>query len=67
MRAVGDGEGIGEADGGLMLAVVLRPAPGDGVCAGLCIPQVGNVSLSSPVGKDVEEAQELRESDTRST
>jgi hypothetical protein len=60
----GDGDGIGEADGGLMLPVVLRPAPGEGISARLGIPQVVKVPLSAPVGKD-EEAQELPVNPTR--
>ena len=31
MSAAGDGDGIGEANGGLMLPVVLRPALGEGI------------------------------------
>ena len=46
-------------DGGLMLPEVLRPAPGEGISAGLGNPPVVNVPLGAPVGKDVEEAQEL--------
>ena len=32
VRAEGDGDGIGQADGGLMLPVVLRPATGEHQC-----------------------------------
>ena len=42
-----------------MFPEVLRPAPGEGIRAGLMIPHVGKVLLRAPVGKDVEEAQEL--------
>ena len=48
-----------EADGSLMLPEVLRPAPGEGIRTGLMIPHVGKVLVGTPVGKDVEEAQEL--------
>ena len=50
---------VAEADGSLMLPEVLRPAPGEGIRARLMIPHVGKVLLRAPVGKDVEEAQEL--------
>ena len=40
VRSAGDGDGICEADGGLMLPVVLRPAPGEGISAGLGFPHV---------------------------
>ena len=59
MSAAGDGDGTGEADGGLGLPVVLRPAPGEDISTLLAIPQVGKVPLGAPVGKDVEKAQEL--------
>ena len=65
VSAAGDGDGIGEADGGLMLPVVLRPAPGEGIRAGLVIPQAGKVPQGAPVGKDVEEAQKLPVNPTR--
>ena len=65
VSGAGDGDGIGEADGGLTLPVVLRPAPGEGIRAGLVIPQAGKVSQGAPVGKDVEEAQELPVNPTR--
>ena len=39
--------------------MVLRPAPGESIGAGLGIPQVVNIPLDAPVGKDVEEATEL--------
>ena len=48
-----------EADGSLMFPEVLRPAPGEGIRTGLMIPHVGKVLVGTPVGKDVEEAQEL--------
>jgi hypothetical protein len=40
VSGAGDGDGIGEADGGLTLPVVLRPAPGEGISARLGIPEV---------------------------
>ena len=48
-----------------MLPVVMRPAPGEGIREGLGIPQVVKVPLGAPVGKDVEEAQELPIDPTR--
>ena len=48
-----------EADGSLMFPEVLRPAPGEGIRTWLMIPHVGKVLVGTPVGKDVEEAQEL--------
>ena len=42
-----------------MLPVALRPAPGEGISARLGIPQVVKVPQGAPMGKDVEEAQEL--------
>ena len=42
-REVSDSDGIGEADGSLMLPVVLRPAPGEGISARLGPPQVVKV------------------------
>ena len=54
MAAAGDGDGIRKADGDLVLPVVLRSAPGEGICAGLVIPQMGEVQLCALVGKDVE-------------
>ena len=38
-----------------MSPVVLRPAPGEGISAGLVIPEVVKVPSGAPVGKDVEE------------
>jgi hypothetical protein len=68
VSAAGDGDGVGEADGSLMLPVVLRPAPGEGISARLGLPQVVKVPQGAPVGKDVKKAQELPEkSDPRST
>ena len=40
VSGAGDGDGFGEADGGLTLPVVLRPAPGEGISARLGIPEV---------------------------
>jgi hypothetical protein len=65
VSAGGDGDGIGEADGGLMLPVVLRPAPGEGISARLGIPQVVKSPYGAPVGKNVKEAQELLVNSTR--
>ena len=50
---------VAEADGSLVLPEVLRPAPGEGISAGLVIPHVSEVLQGASVGKDVEEAQEL--------
>jgi hypothetical protein len=60
VSAAGDGDGSQEADGCLMLPEVLRPAPGEGIRAGLVIPQGGQVPLGAPVCKDVEKAKTLR-------
>ena len=49
----------GKADGGAMLPVELSSAPGEGLSSGLVIPQGAKVPSGAPVGKDVEEAQEL--------
>jgi hypothetical protein len=65
VSAAGDGDGISEADGGRMLPVVLRPAPGESISARLGIPQIVKIPLGAPVGKDVEEAQELPVNPTR--
>lgn len=54
-----DSDSVAEADGSLMFPEVLRPAPGEGISAGLVAPHVGKVLQGAPVGKDVEEAQEL--------
>jgi hypothetical protein len=62
VREVGatcDSDSVAEADGSLMFPEVLRPAPGEGISAGLIIRHVGKVLQGAPVGKDVEEAQEL--------
>ena len=59
VSATRDGDRIAEADGSLMFPEVLRPAPGEGIRARLMIPHFGKVLLRAPVGKDVEEAQEL--------
>jgi hypothetical protein len=40
MSATGGGDGIREANGGLVLPSVLRPVPGEGISAGLAIPRV---------------------------
>ena len=56
---------ITEADGSLVLPEVLRPAPGEGISAGLVIPHVSEVLQGASVGKDVEEAQELPVNPTR--
>ena len=54
-----DSDSVAEADGSLMFPEVLRPAPCEGISARLIIPHVGKVLDGAPVGKDVEEAQEL--------
>ena len=59
VSATRDCDCIAEADGSLMFPEVLRPAPGEGIRARLMIPHVGKVLLRAPLGKDVEEAQEL--------
>ena len=58
VRATCDSDRVAEADGSLMFAEVLRPAPCEGISARLIIPHVGKALDSAPVGKDVEEAQE---------
>ena len=60
-----DGEGVRKADGGAMLPEELTSSPGEGIIAWLFIPQVGKVPSGAPVGKDVEEAQELPVNPTR--
>lgn len=50
---------VAEADGSLMFPEILRPAPGEGISVGLVVPHVSKVLQGAPVGKDVEEAQEL--------
>ena len=50
---------VAEADGSLVLPEVLRPAPGEGISAGLVIPHVSEVLQGASVGKDVEEAQDF--------
>ena len=59
VSAAYDCEGVADADGDLMLPVVLRPAPGECISAMFGFPHVGKVLLRAPVGKDVEETQEL--------
>ena len=59
VSATCDSDSVAEADGSLMFPEVLRPAPGEGISAGLVIPHVGKVLQGAPVVKDVEEAQEL--------
>ena len=49
VRAVGDGDGIGEADGCLILPVALRSAPGKGMSAGLGIPQGATQKIGGQV------------------
>ena len=60
-----DIDGVDEVDGSLMLHMVLRPAPGEGISARLGFPCVGKVLQGAPVGKDVEEAQEFSVNPTR--
>jgi hypothetical protein len=52
-------DSVAKADGSLVFPEVLRPAPGEGISAWLVVPHVGKVLQGAPVGKDVEEAQEL--------
>jgi hypothetical protein len=59
VSATCDRDSVAEADSSLMFPEVLRPAPGEGISAGLVVPHVGEVLQGAPVGKDVEEAQEL--------
>ena len=54
-----DSDGVAEADDSLIFPEVLRPAPGESIGASLIVPHVGKVLQGAPVGKDVEEAQEL--------
>ena len=54
-----DSDSVAEADGSRMFPEVLGPAPCEGIIASLIIPHVGKVLDRAPVGKDVEEAQEL--------
>jgi hypothetical protein len=60
-----DGDSVRKADGGAMLPEELTSSPGEGISAWLVIPQVGKVPSGAPVGKDVEEAQELPVNPTR--
>ena len=59
MSAACDSDCVAEAYGSLMSPEGLRPAPGEGISAKLGFPHVGKVLQSAPVGKDVEEAQEV--------
>ena len=59
VSATCDRDSVAKADGSLMLPEVLRPAPGEGISAGLVVPHVSKVLQGASVGKDVEEAQEL--------
>jgi hypothetical protein len=59
VSTAGDSDGVAEANGSLISPVVLRPAPGEGISARLCFPHIGKVLQGAPVGKDVEETQEL--------
>ena len=59
VSATCNSDSVAEADGSLMLPEVLRPAPGEGISAGLVVPHVSEVLRGASVGKDVEEAQEL--------
>ena len=65
MSTADDGDSVRKADGGAMLPEELTSSPGEGIIAGLVIPQVGKVPSGAPVGKDVEEAQELPVNPTR--
>ena len=42
---------VAEADGSLVLPEVLRPAPGEGISAGLVVPHVSKVLQGASVGK----------------
>ena len=59
VSATCDSDSVAEADCSLMFPEVLRPAPREGISAGLIFPHVGKVLQGAPVAKDVEEAQEL--------
>ena len=59
VSATCDGDSVAETDGSLVLPEILRPAPGEGISARLIVPHVGKVLQGAPVGKDVEEAEEL--------
>ena len=52
VSATCDSDRVAEADGRLMFPEVPRPAPGEGVSAGLIVPHVGKVLQGAPVGKD---------------
>ena len=54
-----DRDGVAQADGGLMLPVVLRPSPGESISVLFGFPHVGKVLEGAPMVKDVEEAQKL--------
>ena len=58
VSAACDRDDVAEAHGGLMLPVVLRPAPGEGISAWFSFPHVGKVLQGAPMGKYVEEAQD---------
>ena len=59
MSAEGDGDGSRKADVGLMLPVVLGPAPVEGICARLVIPFSWPSSVGYDGGKDAVKAQKL--------
>ena len=65
VRATCDGDGVSETGGSLVIQEILRPAPCEGTNARLIVPHVGKVLHGAPVGKDVEEAQELPMNPTR--
>ena len=50
VSATRDGDRIAEADGSLMFPEVLRPAPGEGISAGLVVPHVGKELQGAPLG-----------------
>ena len=54
-----------DVDGRLMLPVVLRPSPGESISAWFGFPRVGKMLEGVPMGKDVEEEQELAVNPTR--
>jgi hypothetical protein len=59
VSATCDSDSVAEDEGSLMFPEVLRQVTGEGINAGLVVTHVGKVLQGAPVGKDVEEAQEL--------
>ena len=52
MSAACDRDGIAKGDGGLILPVVLRPAPVGKISAIIGLPHVGKVLEAAPTGID---------------